>query len=416
MKHFPWKLMLIILALGVAAGYGQTASTNLPSNRLFSKVYGCEAAASIGNSMGAPVEGSTWQKTERTHGFVDKFLSDDRVATDQVIPQRFGQDWVYRAHHREPGWTEDGAERYKLVTSAIIKKGGRITIEDLAREWVEDIDPNKFGYSLGPQDLIIYNLMKAGLPPWEVGRYAKWPGFMGTAKMIVPIGIVNACRPDNAARDALDLSRIKDVQGRPIWRRDRFSADGEVQSTLIWDCGNEVAAAIAAATAEALRPNATVDSIVKTALDQIPTDPRKDVEVVVGWARSGKNWKEVRSLYTDYFEGTPISNAIEILSGGLACFVLADGQPREAILYGVNFGRDTDCKAYVAGSLAGALRGIEAIPPDWVKMVETAVLTDPYTVSKRTARQSAEGLYQACLNEMRKSETADNELDSLLAR
>ena len=382
--------------------------------KLFDKIYGCEACAAIGNSIGEPVEGWTWQKIEQEYGFVDTFLPGDRFEKDQVSPQRFGEDWVYRAYHREPGWTEDGMERYKLVVSAIIKKGGRITIEDLAREWIEGIDPKKFGYHVGPQDLIIYNLLKGGLPPWEVARYAKWPGFMGTSKMIVPIGIVNACRPDNAARDALDLARIKDAQGRPIWRNDTFGDDGIVRSSLVWDWGNEVAAAIAAGTAEALRPNATVDSVVATALAQIPREGRKDPETMVAWAReAGGDWKKMRARYTDYFQGQPISNAMEVFSGGLACFILADGQPRDAILYAVNFGRDTDCKAYTAGCFAGALRGIDAVPADWVRTVEAAVLKDPYTVSKRTMREEAEGLHRACLNEMEKSRLADRELESM---
>jgi ADP-ribosylglycohydrolase len=79
--------------------------------KLFDKIYGCEACAAIGNSMGEPVEGWTWQKIERECGFVDTFLPSDRFTADQVSPQRFGEDWVYRAYHREPGWTEDGMER-----------------------------------------------------------------------------------------------------------------------------------------------------------------------------------------------------------------------------------------------------------------------------------------------------------------
>ena len=83
---------------------------------------------------------------------------------------------------------------------------------------------------------------------------------------------------------------------------------------------------------------------------------------------------------------------MEVFSSGLACFVLADGQPKEAILYAVNFGRDTDCKAYTAGCFAGALRGIGAVPKEWVETVEKAVLTDPYTVSKRTM-SAARGIF-----------------------
>jgi ADP-ribosylglycohydrolase len=122
----------------------------------------------------------------------------------------------------------------------------------------------------------------------------------------------------------------------------------------------------------------------------------------------------MRDRYTEYFQGQPISNAIEVFSGGLACFILAEGQPREAILYAVNFGRDTDCKAYTAGCFAGALRGIAAVPREWVEIVERAVLTDPYTVSKRTMRQEAEILHDACVNELRKTEAASREIASLL--
>jgi len=386
-------VMVVSLALSLMAGECWAASQSEFNNKLFSRIYGCEAAGNIANSMGDVTEGLGWQEIEKWYGFVDKLLPQDKKAGRD--PQRFGPDWVRHAHHRPPGMTEDGFERHRLCTSAILKKGGRITIEDLARTWIEDIDPSKFGYLLGPQDQVIYNLLKDGLPPWEVGRYAAWPGFIGTSKMIMPVGIVNACRPDDAARDALRLGLIKDVQGRP---------------------GNyalEVCAAIAAATAEALRPDVTVESVIKVALEQLPPEPRKEVQQGLDWAKKAKDWKDLRPLYADRYEGRPISNAVEVLSGGLACLYMAKGQPREAILYAVNLGRDTDCKGYIAGGLAGAMRGIDAIPAEWVKVVEEEVVSDPYTVSQRTARQAAEGLYKACLAEMAKAKSAVTEIERL---
>ncbi len=383
----------VSLLLHGLAGRLPAAARSELDNELFARIYGCEAAGNIANSMGDVTEGLSWQEIENRYGFVDKLLPQDKKASRS--PQRFGPDWVHYAHHRPPGMTEDGFERHRLCTSAILKKGGRITIEDLARTWIEDIDPSKFGYLLGPQDQVIYNLLKDGLPPAEVGRYAAWPGFIGTSKMIMPVGIVNACRPDQAARDALELGRIKDVGGRP---------------------GNyalEVCAAIAAATAEALRPKATVESVIDIALGQLSAEPRKEVQQGLDWAKTANDWKDLRPRYAARYEGKPISNAVEVLSGGLACFYMAKGQPREAILYAVNLGRDTDCKGYVAGGLAGALRGIEAIPAEWVKVVEEQVVTDPYTVSRRTARQAAEGLYRACLAEMAKARKAVTEVEQL---
>jgi ADP-ribosylglycohydrolase len=391
----------MMAALGVANAIAQSPakkqqrafSKQDAKNQLFRRIYGCEAAGTIANSMGDVTEGKSWREIEKRWGLVDKLLAQDKRGSRRS--QRFGPDWVRHAHHRPPGMTEDGFERHRLATSAILKKGGRIDIEDLARTWLEDVDPEKFGYLLGPQDQIIYNLLKQGLPPWEVGRYAAWPAFIGTSKMIMPVGMVNACRPDNAARDALDLARIKDAKGRP----DNYAC--------------EVCAAIAAATAEALRPKASVDSVIQTALAQLPDRPRREVEQALRWAREADSWKDLRPRFEERYKPYRISNAVEVLAGGLACFYMAEGQPREAIIYAVNLGRDTDCKAYVAGGLAGALRGIETLPRDWVETVETAAANDPYTVSRRTARQAAEGLYLACLAEMHRAKAAVAEMESM---
>jgi len=398
MKCLVWIFMLGALWADNTISHAQSAVGDRPNDRLFAHIYGAVAGAYIGNSMGAPVEGWTWERIEKTYGFLDTFVADPRS----------------RGVANQPGWTEDGMERYKLMCSAIIKKGSRINIDELAREWVESIDPTKIGFRIGAQDRIIYDLLKAGMPPMEVGRYAIWPGFMGTVKMMQPLGLVNACRPDVAAKDALDLGRIKDSQGRPLWRDDRQTEDGKFRSTLVYNNALECSAAIAAATAEAVRPNATVDSVIAAALAQLPSGSRKEVETVLGFAQNAKNWKDLRAPYQKFYEGRPISNAIDVLAGGLACFKLANGQPREATLYAVNLGRDTDCKAYVAGGLAGALRGIEAWPPEWVALVEKAVGTDPYTVDKRTARQVAEGLYAACLSELHKVKSQTSEIESLL--
>jgi ADP-ribosylglycohydrolase len=105
---------------------------------------------------------------------------------------------------------------------------------------------------------------------------------------------------------------------------------------------------------------------------------------------------------------------VEVISGALSCFWISEGRPREAILYAVNFGRDTDCRAYIAGGLAGALRGIQSIPSDWVKTIEDEVVNDPYTVSRRTAGESAQGLYEACMNVRGQMKETVDMLDSLI--
>jgi len=48
---------------------------------------------------------------------------------------------------------------------------------------------------------------------------------------------------------------------------------------------------------------------------------------------------------------------------------VAGGDVREAILGSVNYGRDADSIASMAGAIAGALHGISAVPDSWVAAV-----------------------------------------------
>jgi ADP-ribosylglycohydrolase len=56
---------------------------------------------------------------------------------------------------------------------------------------------------------------------------------------------------------------------------------------------------------------------------------------------------------------------------GLAFGIIAatDGQFEEAVLAGVNIGRDSDTIAAIVGGILGALHGIDIIRPDWVQRV-----------------------------------------------
>jgi ADP-ribosylglycohydrolase len=333
--------------------------------------------------MGDVTEGKSYQQIEKLYGFVDTLLPQDKQTS--VQERDWGAPWVRHAHHRPPGQTEDGIERHRLMCTAIIEKGGRIDVCDLARVWVRDINPEHFGYLLGNQDRIIYELLKAGMPPTETGRHASWPGFIGTAKMMLPVGLVNAGDPRQAALDARSLGRIKDAPNRA----NNYALD--------------VCAGLAAACAEAMRPRATIQSILDEAVRHLSLRPRAAVEQALGWAReAGEVW-DLRPCFAERYQGQPASNAVEVFAAGLAIFSMVGHNTRDAILAGVNFGRDCDCISYVAAGLAGTLNGIESVPDEWVAVVEKALKTDPYTVSTRSLADTAQGLYQALLNEIARS-------------
>ena len=350
---------------------------------LFEKIHGCNAAVNVSNSMGDLTEGNSWQVIEQKFGFVDELRAQDKPGSSK--PRPWGPPWVRHAHHRPPGMGEDGLERHRLACTAVIEKGGRIDLWDLARVWLRDIDPDKFGYLLGNQDRIFYDLLAAGVHPAETGRHAVWPGKIGTAKMMLPVGIANAGRPDNAARDARQLGLLKDSPGRT----GNFALD--------------VCAALAAGCAEALRPAATVESVIDEALQHLSEEPAALAREALDWADDADEVWDIRPLFAERWIRRPANDAHEVFAAGLAIFRKTDAQTRDCIIAAVNFGGDCDCISHVCAGLAGALRGIDSIPADWVRTIEEQLPDDPYTVSRRSLADTARGLHQAALAELRKA-------------
>ena len=87
--------------------------------------------------------------------------------------------------------------------------------------------------------------------------------------------------------------------------------------------------------------------------------------------------------------------------------VAAGGDLRQAIIGCVNYGRDNDSYATVAGAMAGALHGTSAVPSDWRATVEAAnPAPDMRTLSLRLA--------EVALQRQHKMETVMTQVDRLL--
>ncbi len=378
---------------------------------LFKKIHGYIAAGSVGNSMGELMEGYTVEERQKYWGWIDYLPVVEKVVTASGGAERPRPSINDRAanpfdtglghppigHHqvRVPGTTEDGEERFRILSTAIIDKGGRIDIWDLARAWATLVTPDKFGWQLGSQDQRIYYSILAGVSPWEVGRYASWPGLYGTVKMIGAIGVVNACNPEQAAQDGMELAHLKDVRGVP---------------------GNyavEVAGAHCAGVAEALKPNATIDSVKNTAAKYLSPTPRREYDAVQELGeRCGDDPEKFGKEMQIKYDNRQISNAVEIFSAAHALLTMCKADPRKAIIYAVNSGRDTDCRAHTVGSLAGALSTIDAVPADWVKTMDDAMKVNTHTTSNRTSLETTEGLYRAMKNNTERLRKVVADVDS----
>ena len=344
------------------------------------KFRGCIAGSWVGSAMGAAVEGWSREKIKETHGVLDKLLSYRHYT--------HCTDWT-----RPPGTTEDGIERQKLIATAIIEKGGRIHAEDLVAVWLRDLDPAKMVYKQEAFDRAALELARSGVPAAELGRLWPFPNIISVARASHPLGLINAGDPEGAADDSLDVGRLYSPANAPALR---------------W------AALYNAAIAEACKPQATVESVLEVArrfaryraeaksLQGLYDTIERDIAHALGLAAKHTDPMAMRDEFYLRYDGGGyvtygMSQANEIVCKGLAVFAICRGDTKQAILTAVNFGRDTDCLAAVAGGLAGALSGAAPIPQEWITQVDEATRQDPYTNNHRTIDETADGLYDALL-------------------
>jgi hypothetical protein len=82
------------------------------------KFFGCIAGLHVGSVLKGPCEGWAWQDIQAKYGTIDRMLP--------YLDYHNG--WT-----REPGTTEDGVERSKMMSTAMIEKKDRVTAEDVRK-------------------------------------------------------------------------------------------------------------------------------------------------------------------------------------------------------------------------------------------------------------------------------------------
>jgi len=192
----------------------------------------------------------------------------------------------------------------------------------------------------------------------------------GATMYMAPVGIANAGSPLGAYTEAIDVA-------------------GAHQSSY----GREAAGVYAACVAEAMRPGATVTSVIDVALALAKDGTRDAIDAVVTAASSLGEWRSslagIREAVAPFDTVGPNYRApardaripsrtksIEELPVALGMLVLAGGDYRETVLGAVNYGRDSDSIAVMGGSIAGALGGRAVVPDAWVSEISEASRMD----------------------------------------
>jgi ADP-ribosylglycohydrolase len=293
------------------------------TERLYDRVLGSLYGGEIGDAMGAPAENKTYQEIIDTVGEITDFAG-------------YG--------------TDDSAMKH-ILCDAIRRDKGYPTADTWAEEWLaqEDLFLKRHLFWI-PVMNGFWKIRGQGVVPREAGH-----GNMASsssAMCISPMGIINAGNPRQAALETYDVA-----------------------SLIHHNFCRDAACSMAAAVAAALHPDATVASVLEAAVAYLPPQSavvmRDAIAGTLALARETGAYEAFRERYyaEKLLPGIASPDARETVPVALALFYLAAGEPERTIVYGANFGRDADTIASMAGALAGAYAGVDAVPARWVDKV-----------------------------------------------
>jgi ADP-ribosylglycohydrolase len=314
--------------------------------------------------MGAAVEGWPWRRIDNEYETLDRLLSYEH----------YSNGWL-----REPGTTEDGVERQKLLIAAILAKQDRVSAEDVRRSWVENMNPEAPGRISEPFEGTLLALAESGIPATDIGKYCDYAGLVSFARSCHPIALINAGDVPHTVTDVLNVGCLYQTAN---------------SRGLKW------AAVTGIAIAAATKPGATLESVLDAIHDHADPDVvLQEMDRVLELTRSCEDFRSLRQALDPVYSGTGIpysfSYANEIVTKAVCIFRMVGGDLKRAIVTGVNMGRDTDCLTAIAAGISGSLGGAATLPAEWIRQTDRATELNPYTSSKRTLRETSDALLDA---------------------
>ena len=372
------------------------------------RITGALVGAAVGDALGGPVEGySPDQILERhggrVHGIVGPWNGDAWRTARPIAP-----------YHKGDGHITDDT----LMTHALVRVYAQVRdhldayaiadhlVPDLMTNprWIPELEAETIPLHriFLAEKWLVTRLHYGHVDPREagVGNIVN----CGAAMYMAPVGLVNAANPTAAYTEAIDIA-------------------GAHQSSY----GRESAGVFAAAVAAATAPAATPGSVVTAALSLAKDGTRSAIERVCEVASRHSDFESalipLRTAVTPYDTVGPDYrapslgarrpsrlHAIEELPIALGLLLVSGGDYRHAVLGAVNYGRDCDSIATMAGALAGALGS--QVPAEWSKTVAEASrldLWEPATTLTHVTRE----IFERDVHRRRAHEAAFTEIGGL---
>ncbi len=347
------------------------------------KISGSLWAGAIGDAMGGPLEPFDAEFVRQ------KFGGGVTTLVDYLAE---GPVW-YPKGCPKGTYTDDTLMR-NILCQAIIKNRGRISAREFGQVFLETIKPQQLydGKLWLGEAVVFFKLLAGSVNPSSIAYWPE-PREVGqsnlpacdAAMMMGPIGLINAGDPRQAYLDALDVGAV-------------------LQS------GTSVVAAgaVAAATAAAMLPAATPETIFDATLKQLGGETHERIEQAIELAATCASPEEFKSRFYATML-TKVADALEVVPAAFGILRTNNCAAVPSMIHGANFGRDCDTIASIAGTIAGAFEGNVTIPQDWKDLVRAANPGQP------DIEQISIGLHHALCAEKERSAARAEFLKSLLS-
>jgi ADP-ribosylglycohydrolase len=318
---------------------------------LFVKIYGSLLGGLIGDAMGAPAEGKTYEEIAREYGKIQDF---EGMGTDDTIIKH-------------------------ILCEAILDNDGYVTADELAVAFSNNRD--KFRHWYTPVRNMFRKVDAELVLPVYAGMGNQQSS--SSAMAIAPMGWINACNPRQAALETYDVA-------------------GLIHAGVSTFC-RDGACAVAAAVAEAMKPEATVESVLDASTRYLHRISSSEMtELIAGALDLARREAEYEAFREAFYQSSlpassVISDSRETVPCSLALFYLARGDVRQAIVYAANFGRDADTIGAMTGAVGGALQGVDGLGSDWITKA-TAALPGQDELARKLAQVAvtkAQGMKEA---------------------
>lgn len=295
---------------------------------LRNRARGALAGLAAGDALGRPAEGMEPAEIAARWGRIEGYVAETPLGSDDT--------------------------EYALLTAkALLRYRDGFTADAVADLWRSDVCGQEGGFAGGGfSEMAAIRNLERGFRPPRSGQHAHaWSD--GLAMRVAPIGIAAAGDVPRAARLAAQDGLVSH-SGEGIY------------------AGQAVAAAVAAAMA-----GAAADEAFAAAVGVVPADSwtarclaaAKDVvDSAPDWATVAERAVETLAVHRYYWADL----APEAVGLTFTAVLAGGGDLRETILNAVNLGRDADTIAAMAGAIAGAMAGIEAMPQEWLAAVAVA--------------------------------------------